>query len=139
MKGSDDLREQSTDDSNDQTKETQTPRAKKVKVKPFVIPKKVNDSEFETFKKTLFVAFKANRQQKLPMDVVKSAIFEKTRLSKGQLVTCIKKGSDLNLFMLDSDILYIIDESKEVWFGGSDDLKEQNTEDVDVKGQLNSE
>ena len=64
---------------------------------------------------------------------------KKTRLSKGQLVTCIKKGSDLNLFMLDSDILYIIDESKEVWFGGSDDSKEQNTENVDVKGQLNSE
>ena len=73
------------------------------------------------------------------MEDVKIAIFEKTRLSKGQLVTCIKKGSDLNLFMLDSDILYIIDESKEVWFGGSDDSKEQNTEDVDVKGQLNSE
>ena len=147
MKGSNDLKEQSTedgevndaddtskgsDDSNDQTKETQPPRAKKVKVEPFVIPKKVNDSEFETFKKTLFALFKANRQQ-LPMEDVKIAIFEKTRLSKGQLVTCIKKGSELNLFMLDSDILYLIDESNEVWFGGSDDSKEQNTEDVDVK------
>ena len=148
MKGSNDLKEQSTengevndaedtfkgsDDSNDQTKEIQPPRAKRIKVEPFVIPKKVNDSEFETFKKTLFAVFEANRQQQLPMDVVKIAIFEKTRLSKGQLVTCIKKGSDLNLFMLDSDIIYIIDESKEVWFGGSEDSKEQNTEDVDVK------
>ena len=122
-----------SDDSMDHIKETQPPRAKKVKVEPFVIPKKVNDSEFERFKKTLFAVFKANRGQQLPMEVVKIAIFEKTRLSKGQLVTCIKKGSDLNLFMLDSDILYIIDESEEVWFGGSDDSKEQNTEDVDVK------
>ena len=76
------------------------------------------------------------------MDVVKIAIFEKTRLSKGQLVTCIKKGSDLNLFMLDSDILYIIDESKEVWFGGSDDLKgdeEVNDTDDSSKGSDDSE
>ena len=36
-----------SDDSNDQTKETHPPRAKKVIVEPFVIPKKVNDSEFE--------------------------------------------------------------------------------------------
>ena len=150
MKGSDHLKEQSTedgevndandtfkgsDDSNDQTKETQTPR---VKVEPFVIPKNVNDSEFESFKKTLFALFKSNGQQ-LPMEDWKIAIFEKTRLSKGQLVTCIKKGSDLNLFMLDSDILYIIDESEKAWFAGSDDSKEQNTEDIDVKGQLNSE
>ena len=127
-----------SDDSNDQTKETQPPRAKKVKVEPFVIPKKVNDSEFESFKKTLFTLFKSNGQQ-IPMEDVKIAIFEKTRLSKGQLVTCIKKGSDLNLFMLDSDILYIIDESEKAWFAGSDDSKEQNTEDIDVKGQLNSE
>ena len=153
MKGSDHLKDQSTedgevndandtfkgsDDSNDQTKETHPPRAKKVIVEPFVIPKKVNDSEFESFKKTLFALFKSNGQQ-IPMEDVKIVIFEKTRLSKGQLVTCIKKGSDLNLFMLDSDILYIIDESEKAWFGGSDDSKKQNTEDIDVKGQLNSE
>ena len=68
MKGSNDLKEQSTengevndaedtfkgsDDSNDQTKEIQPPKAKRIKVEPFVIPKKVNDSEFETFKKNL--------------------------------------------------------------------------------------
>ena len=145
MKGSDHLKEQSiedgevndaddtfknSDDSKDQTKET---RAKKVKVEPFVIPKKVNDFEFKEFKATLFALFKANGQQQLPMEDVKMTIFEKTRLTKGQLKTCIEKGSELNLFMLDSDILYIIEESKEVWFGGADDSKVQNTEDVDVK------
>ena len=126
MKGSDDLKEQSTedgevndaddtfkgsDDSNDQTKETQPPRAKKVKVEPFVIPKKVNDSEFETFKKTLFALFKAdrqNRQQRLPMKDVKVSIFEQTSLTEGQLITCIEKASDLNLVMLAKDVLYFI-------------------------------
>ena len=152
MKDSDDLLEQSTedgevndpddtfkgsDDSKDQTKETQPPRAKKVKVEPFVIPKKVNDFEYKEFKTTLFALFKANGQQQLPMEDVKMTIFEKTRLTKGQLKTCIEKGSELNLFMVDSNILYIIDESNEVWFGGSDDSKEQNTEDVDVVKKVN--
>jgi len=91
MKGSDHLKGQSTEDgevndandtfkgsdySNDQTKETHPPRPKKVIVDPFVIPKKVNDSEFESFKKTLFALFKSNGQQN-PKEDVKIAIFEK--------------------------------------------------------------
>merc|ERR1712161_161973 len=85
------------------------PEAKKARVeKTVVTAKAVNETEFESFKTALFAAFEVNHQQQLPMEDVKKAIFEKTSLSEGQLMTCIEKMTDLNKVMLASDVLYLI-------------------------------
>jgi hypothetical protein len=85
------------------------PEAKKARVeKTVVTAKAVNETEFESFKTALFAAFEVNHLQQLPMEDVRKAIFEKTSLSEGQLITCIEKMTDLNKVMMASDVLYLI-------------------------------
>ena len=47
-------------------------------------------------------------QEQLPMEEVKKAIFDKTKLNEGQLQTCIDKMTEENKVMLASDVLYLI-------------------------------
>merc|ERR1740129_1926612 len=105
--------EQTTQEQQDEDEAAETvikpPEAKKARVeKTVVTAKAVNETEFESFKTALFAAFEVNHLQQLPMEDVKKAIFEKTSLSEGQLITCIEKMTDLNKVMLASDVLYLI-------------------------------
>ena len=77
-----------------------------VKVEPTVV-EEVNDSKFEKFKMALLKFFKAKRQENLPIEKVKKAIIEMTSLTEEQLMTCIEKGSNLNLITLASGVLYL--------------------------------
>ena len=81
------------------------PAAKKARQEE---PVEVSDKEFEDFKKALFTAFEESHQQQLPMEEVKKAIFDKTKLNEGQLQTCIDKMTEENKVMLASDVLYLI-------------------------------
>merc|ERR1711874_202664 len=106
--------EQTTQDQDQQDEDVvKPPEAKKAKIDPpvaaaAVVSEEVNDTEFESFKTAVFAAFEASHQQQLPMEDVKKAIFEKTSLSEGQLMTCIEKMTELNKLMLSSDVLYLI-------------------------------
>ena len=105
--------EQTSQEQQDEEEAAETvikpPEAKKARVeKTVVTAKAVNETEFESFKTALFAAFEVNHLQQLPMEDVKKAIFEKTSLSEGQLITCIEKMTDLNKVMLASDVLYLI-------------------------------
>ena len=105
--------EQTTQEQQDEDEAAETvikpPEAKKARVEKMVVTAKaVNETEFESFKTALFAAFEVNHLQQLPMEDVKKAIFEKTSLSEGQLITCIEKMTDLNKVMLASDVLYLI-------------------------------
>ena len=77
-----------------------------IKVEP-TVAEEVNDSKFEKFKTALLKFFKAKRQENLPMEKVKKAIIEMTSLTEEQLMTCIEKGSDLNLITIASGVLYL--------------------------------